>query len=193
MDTLNTLLFSETELSEDDRPQQNDHGSEYIPIKQRVVPVMPQEPLFQLSTPISDDTETVSDLLDSPYPRSLHRAHSNGQNENDDSEEEQDYRPERERRDQLSLDNQRTILITNLAERTTHKDIVGIVRGGRLLDIFLRGDRSATVSFVEGAADFLAHVKRNDIYLHAKRVRIVNVWVIYVDDADFKTARISLG
>jgi hypothetical protein len=62
------------------------------------------------------------------------------------------------------------VYITNLSERTTHKDLAGIIRGGRLLDIFLRSDRSATVSFVEGAADFLAYAKRNDIYLHTKRL-----------------------
>ncbi|KAF7443689.1 hypothetical protein A1F99_117630 [Pyrenophora tritici-repentis] len=54
--------------------------------------------------------------------------------------------------------------------RTTHKDLASIVRGGRLLDIFLRNDRSATISFVEGAAEFLAYAKRNDIYLHMKRL-----------------------
>lgn len=66
--------------------------------------------------------------------------------------------------------DQRTILITNLSERTTHQDLVGILRGGRLLDIYLRNDRSATVSFVEGAADFLAYAKRKDFYMHGKRV-----------------------
>jgi hypothetical protein len=70
----------------------------------------------------------------------------------------------------VPVHDQRTVLITSLPERTTHKDLVGIVRGGRLLDIFLRNDRTATVSFVEGAADFLAYVKRNDIYLNTKRV-----------------------
>lgn len=38
------------------------------------------------------------------------------------------------------------------------------------MDIFLRHDRSATISFVEGASEFLAYAKRNDIYLHMKRV-----------------------
>ena len=66
--------------------------------------------------------------------------------------------------------DQRTILITNLSDRVTHKDLVSVIRGGRLLDIFLRNDRSATISFVEGAHDFLAYAKRNDIYLQAKRV-----------------------
>ncbi|KAF2803723.1 uncharacterized protein BDZ99DRAFT_467845 [Mytilinidion resinicola] len=66
--------------------------------------------------------------------------------------------------------DQRTVLLTNLSDRTTHKDLVDIVRGGRLLDIFLRNDRSATISFVEGAQDFLAYTKRNDIYIHDKRI-----------------------
>ncbi|KAH9871947.1 hypothetical protein J1614_006206 [Plenodomus biglobosus] len=85
--------------------------------------------------------------------------------------------PYRERNDRpgphsrrLPVDDQRTILITNLPERTTHKDLADIIRGGRLLDIFLRNDRSATVSFVEGAAEFLAYAKRTDIYLHTKRL-----------------------
>ncbi|KAF2853004.1 carbon-nitrogen hydrolase [Plenodomus tracheiphilus IPT5] len=70
----------------------------------------------------------------------------------------------------LPVHDQRTVLITNLPERTTHKDLADIVRGGRLLDIFLRNDRSATISFVEGAAEFLAYAKRTDIYLHTKRL-----------------------
>jgi hypothetical protein len=68
------------------------------------------------------------------------------------------------------LHDQRTIIFSNLSEKTTHKDLTNIIRGGRLLDIYLRNDRSATVSFVEGAADFLAYAKRNDIYVNTKRV-----------------------
>jgi hypothetical protein len=68
------------------------------------------------------------------------------------------------------VNDKRTILFTNLSEKTTHRDLTSIIRGGKLLDIYLRNDRSATVSFVEGAAEFLAHAKRNDIYLHTKRV-----------------------
>lgn len=70
----------------------------------------------------------------------------------------------------VPVQDQRTVLITNLSDRTTHKDLVSILRGGRLLDIFLRNDRTATVSFVEGAAEYLAYAKRNDIYFHTKRV-----------------------
>jgi hypothetical protein len=70
----------------------------------------------------------------------------------------------------VPVHDQRTLLIANLSERTTHKDLAGIIRGGRLLDIFLRTDHTATISFVEGAAEFLAYTKRTDIYLHTKRV-----------------------
>ena len=68
---------------------------------------------------------------------------------------------------------QRSVAIKNLADRTTHSDIAGIVRGGLLLEIFLRTrDRLVSVSFLEGsaAAAFMQHVKRHDIYLHGKRV-----------------------
>ena len=70
---------------------------------------------------------------------------------------------------------QRTITIKNLSDRATHQDIVDIIRGGPLLDVFLRPhDKMASVSFVEGAAaaDFLHHVRRNDIYVHGKRVSL---------------------
>ena len=68
---------------------------------------------------------------------------------------------------------QRTVVAKNLSDRVTHKDIVDIIRGGAVLDIFLRAnERSASISFVEGAAaqEFLNYAKRNDIYIHGKRV-----------------------
>ena len=70
-------------------------------------------------------------------------------------------------------DEQRTIVARNLHERTTHKDIVDCLRGGTVLDIYLRAnDRSANISFVEGqhAQNFMKYIKRNDIYIHDKRV-----------------------
>jgi hypothetical protein len=68
------------------------------------------------------------------------------------------------------LNDQRTILFTNLSDKVTHSDLTGIIRGGRLLDIYVRNDRSATVSFVEGATEFFNYAKKKDIYLHTKRV-----------------------
>ena len=68
---------------------------------------------------------------------------------------------------------QRSIAIKNLSDRTTHSDLADIIRGGAVLEIFLRTrDKAASVSFLEGsaAAAFLQHAKRHDIYLHGKRV-----------------------
>ena len=70
---------------------------------------------------------------------------------------------------------QRTILIKNLSDKVIHKDIVDLVRGGALLDIYVRtGEKMASVSFVEGSAaqNFLNYAKRNDIYIHGKRVSL---------------------
>ncbi|KAF2016112.1 hypothetical protein BU24DRAFT_194059 [Aaosphaeria arxii CBS 175.79] len=69
----------------------------------------------------------------------------------------------------LDMDR-RTILVKNVSDRTTYKDLVSVIRGGRLLDVRLRNDRTATVSFVEGAQEFLTYAKRNDVYLHTKRL-----------------------
>ncbi|KAL2012702.1 hypothetical protein VTN00DRAFT_227 [Thermoascus crustaceus] len=70
---------------------------------------------------------------------------------------------------------QRTIAIRGLSERTTHHDITEVVRGGALLEIFLRTrDRMASVSFVEGSAaqEFLNYAKRRDVYILGKRVEV---------------------
>jgi hypothetical protein len=67
----------------------------------------------------------------------------------------------------------RTVLLSNLPESVTHADIVDNVRGGMLLDIFLRThDRAASVSFLEEthAQEFFRHVKRHDLYIRGKRV-----------------------
>ncbi|KAF2632471.1 hypothetical protein BU25DRAFT_454789 [Macroventuria anomochaeta] len=173
MDTLNTLLAGESEAANDDTSQY-EYSSEKTFVKPRTVPVTMRAPHGNDSPPTPDDTEIGSDRLDLPQRRPLHRAYSNDQTEscvdNYSEVDEEDHRQERAYRERIPVHDQRTILITNLADRTTHKDIADVIRGGRLLDIFLRNDRSATVSFVEGAADFLAYVKRNDIYLHAKRL-----------------------
>ena len=67
----------------------------------------------------------------------------------------------------------RTIQLSNLAEGVTHADITSAVRGGLLLDVFLRGhERSATVSFLNSAdaKKFYDHVRRHDLYIRNKRV-----------------------
>lgn len=91
-----------------------------------------------------------------------------------DFEKEESYLggPPRERKRFAKME-QRTIFAKNLSDRTTHKDIVDFVRGGLVLDIYLRSsERSASISFVEGPAaqEFMNFVKRNDIYVHGKRL-----------------------
>ena len=74
---------------------------------------------------------------------------------------------------QYARAEQRTLVLKNLSDRITHKDIVDVVRGGAVLDIYLRtNERTASVSFVEGTAaqNFMNYAKRNDIYIHGKRV-----------------------
>ena len=86
--------------------------------------------------------------------------------------------PRRERK-HYAREEQRTIIVKNLSDRATHKDVAGFVRGGLVLDIYLRtNDRSASISFVEGLAaqKFMDHVKRNDIILHGKRVCSSTHW-----------------
>jgi len=67
----------------------------------------------------------------------------------------------------------RTLILFNLPEGVTHGDITNVVRGGQLLGVFMRNDRSCTVSFVHGqdARIFYDHIKKNDLYLKNKRVR----------------------
>lgn len=84
-----------------------------------------------------------------------------------------DSQPRRQRQ-QFDKFAKRTVLLTNLPENTNHADLADAVRGGMLLDLYLRThDRTASISFLEeGAAqDFFSHVKRYDLYIKGKRVR----------------------
>ena len=54
-------------------------------------------------------------------------------------------------------------------------DIVNIVRGGLLVDIFFRsGEKHAHVSFADGnaAQAFMDNVQQRDISIHDRRVRL---------------------
>lgn len=64
-----------------------------------------------------------------------------------------------------------TLIFRNLPNEATHKDITGVIRGGRLVDIWLRkNERAAAVTFAEGATEFLAWTRRHDIFILGKRV-----------------------
>jgi hypothetical protein len=63
--------------------------------------------------------------------------------------------------------------LTNLPEGVTHADITAVVRGGIVLDVFLRrNDGAARVSFVhaEDAEAYYKYVCKHDIYIRDRRV-----------------------
>ncbi|SMY20835.1 unnamed protein product [Zymoseptoria tritici ST99CH_1A5] len=69
-------------------------------------------------------------------------------------------------------ENQRTLYFTGFPPRTTYEDLVSVIRGGKLLSINLRSEKSATVTFLDGAAEYLTWAKRNDVYIHSKRIEV---------------------
>lgn len=131
------------------------------------VPVIMTRPHPDDASPNSDHTAVGDGLQSKTHSHCYNRGNSYGQPDSPIATPERDDNDSSQR---VSMHEQRTVLITNLTDRTTHRDLVNIVRGGRLLDVFLRNDRSACITFVEGASDFLSYAKRNDIYLHTKRV-----------------------
>lgn len=70
----------------------------------------------------------------------------------------------------VNTNERRTIYLSGFNERTTCRDLLAVIKGGKLLSINMCSERSATVTFFEGAAEFYAWAKRNDIYLNSKRV-----------------------
>lgn len=67
----------------------------------------------------------------------------------------------------------RTIQLMSLPEVATLADVAAAVRGGPLLELYIRAhDRSAFVSFVRGpdAKEFFDHVRKHDLYIKTKRV-----------------------
>ncbi|KAK6218718.1 hypothetical protein LQW54_002641 [Pestalotiopsis sp. IQ-011] len=69
----------------------------------------------------------------------------------------------------------RSILLAGIPEGTTHGEITSIVRGGMILEVYIRAaEHSALVSFLleEDAVRFYEHARRNDLYINHKRVFI---------------------
>ncbi|KAK3357209.1 hypothetical protein B0T25DRAFT_566516 [Lasiosphaeria hispida] len=85
------------------------------------------------------------------------------------------YAKPQAQRQQFDRQCTRTVQLSNLPEGCTHADITKVVRGGMLLDIFLRThERSATVSFLHAveARRFFDHVRKHDLYIKNKRAEI---------------------
>jgi len=89
----------------------------------------------------------------------------------EDCGEEQETRLE-----EITLDKgheDRTLLLKGLSNRTTLADIAKAVRGGQVLNLYIREqERTAHVSFVNplAAKAFLIYAKRADLYVSGKRV-----------------------
>ncbi|CAA9966625.1 hypothetical protein PTMSG1_09984 [Pyrenophora teres f. maculata] len=170
-ETLETLLQGENGATSE-APSTYDYESEHIVSRSGAGTGVGNRSIRYMRG--SDNTAVSYGLQAKACPQSVPQVVSYGEHESfmagSDSPPDDDDEQYQEHAQRIPLHDQRTVLITNLSERTTHKDLAGIVRGGRLLDIFLRNDRSATISFVEGAAEFLTYAKRNDIYLHMKRL-----------------------
>lgn len=174
-ETLDTLLSGESGVAQEEEvppAAYNTNSWDEAFVRPQPVPVTMKSPRHFEPSPDSDNTAVGDTLQPRPQPHSYHRVYSFGQPDSsiDTPSKDDDFQTSSNQR--VPTHDQRTVLINNLSDRATHKDLVGIIRGGRLLDIFLRNDRSATISFVEGAQEFLAYAKRNDIYLHTKRVSV---------------------
>ncbi|KAF2007134.1 hypothetical protein P154DRAFT_550763 [Amniculicola lignicola CBS 123094] len=170
-DTLDTLLTGENEAAnEHSAPLHAGNTWEDTFTKPTPKPVTMTVPRSSDASPDSENTAVGDGLQPRTQSSSYHRVSSFGQPDSSVESHDKDDDFQASVHHRVPTHDQRTVLISNLADRTTHKDLVSVVRGGRLLDIFLRNDKTATVSFVEGASDFLAYAKRNDIYLHTKRL-----------------------
>lgn len=151
VDSLNTLLIGEGAARDEKDVNTKQSGPYEEALAQPYsVTVAASRPHVEVSPPTSDNTIFGEGIV---QPRKLLEHHDRmcmyGQPGSTDSLAGEAHGPNV----RVPVYDQRTILITNLSDRTTHKDLIGIIRGGRLLNIFLRNDRSATVSFVEGAGE----------------------------------------
>ncbi|KAI1908397.1 hypothetical protein LOZ64_005577 [Ophidiomyces ophidiicola] len=69
----------------------------------------------------------------------------------------------------------RTVTLKGIPDRATYADVIGAIRGGRVLDIFFRSrDHMASISFAESTAaqQFMAHTKRYRFYILDKPVDV---------------------
>ncbi|GAD93771.1 hypothetical protein AOR_1_1002054 [Paecilomyces variotii No. 5] len=69
----------------------------------------------------------------------------------------------------------RTLVLHELPDRCSHREVAEVIRGGALLEIYLRPrERSASVSFVTAtdARNFLDYAQKYKIYILGKRVEV---------------------
>lgn len=89
----------------------------------------------------------------------------------------------------------RSVTLRGLPAQTTLSDIAKAVRGGLVLNMFIRRrERTAHVNFVDpfAAEKFLMHSRRNDLYIRSKRVCILSFLEAEAND-DCSIGRRVLG
>ena len=133
----------------------------------------------RFSTGSSSWTVPSADTYKAPLARSTSHVNdsashlSAGSMEKDDAYAKDSGPTQHGRSHPPGRNERRSIVLTNLSDRVTHKDVVNAIRGGTVLEIYMRPyDHSASVSFVDGSAaqGFLNYTKRHDIYINGKRV-----------------------
>ena len=85
-----------------------------------------------------------------------------------------------------SVNGQRTVVLRGLPDWVTYQQIAAVVRGGSLLNIYLRGrEHMVNLSFVEESAaqDFLEHVAAHGLRILGKQVNrcLPYVWPVLTD------------
>jgi len=134
-------------------------------------------PRDRRDTKKSNETASRETLLpETPVPQRTFSNDDSLGDDNSSSDEKTDGREslQPEQLPTASL-GQHTVVIRGFPERASYGDILKVVRGGALFQIFLKPrDRMASVSFVHPSAaqEFVNYIKRHDIYIQGKRVEV---------------------
>ena len=86
---------------------------------------------------------------------------------------QQEEAEEKQEHEYQNNNDDRSLILKGLSNRTTLADIAKVIRGGPILNFTIRAhDREALVSFVDPSAaeKFLMYSKRTDMYIRGKRV-----------------------
>jgi hypothetical protein len=98
-------------------------------------------------------------------------------------EKEETHSPEREKIQQdPATDEQRTVDIQGIPDRTTHRDLTNAICGGAILELYFKSfDHAAHLSFTEPSAArvFVNNAKQHGFYIAGKKVRYCFVCYTY--------------
>ena len=89
----------------------------------------------------------------------------------------------------------RTVYLTKLPERVTYAKIFDVIRGGAVVDVWVKAsDHAASVSFIEcdAAENFYQYARKNDIYIDGRRVIYTSPFSINIINFYFFTSHIII-